>query len=88
MGRYTAANTEALGVYKRLSALAPNDSSALLRYAQAAEGAQDFKTAAAVYATFVKRYPDDPLAADARKKITQLKQQAAQQPSSVQSPTG
>jgi tetratricopeptide (TPR) repeat protein len=86
--RYTAANKDALGVYKRLSALAPNDSSALLRYAQAAEGAQDFKTAAAVYTTFVKRFPDDSLAADARKKIAQLKQRAAQQASSVQSPTG
>jgi tetratricopeptide (TPR) repeat protein len=84
--RYQAANQEALSVYKRLSAFAPNDSSALLRYAQAAEGAQDFKTAAAVYATFVKRYPADPLAADARKKITQLKQQIAQQQSSLQAP--
>lgn len=84
--RYQAANQEALGVYKRLSALAPNDSSALLRYAQAAEGAQDFKTAAAVYGTFVKRYPTDPLAADARKKIKQLKQQIAQQQSSLQAP--
>lgn len=88
VARYTAANKDALGVYKRLSALSPNDSSALLRYAQAAEGAQDFKTAAAVYATFVKRFPDDPLAADARKRIMQLKQQAAQQASSVQAPTG
>jgi hypothetical protein len=84
--RYTAANKEALGVYKRLSALAPDDSSALLRYAQAAEGAQDFKVAAAVYATFLERFPDDPLAADARKKITQLKQQIAQQQSSLQVP--
>lgn len=87
-GRYQSANKEALGVYKRLSALAPNDSSALLRYAQAAEAAQDVKTAVSVYTTFVKRFPDDQLAGDARKKIKQLKQQLARQQANAQLPTG
>jgi tetratricopeptide (TPR) repeat protein len=85
VSRFQAANREALGVYKRLAALSPNDSSALLRYAQAAEASNNLKAAIAVYTTFVKRFPDDQLASDARKKIRELKQQQA---SSIELPTG
>src|SRR4029453_2014233 len=75
LGRYQAANKDVLDVYKQLAALDPNEPGALLRYAQAAKAAADIKTAVALYTRFVKRFSDDPLAADARKKIKELKKQ-------------
>ena len=86
LGRFQAANTDALSVYKRLSALSPDEPSALFTYARAAEGAQQFKAAVAAYQQFIKRFPDDSLVTDARTKIKELKKQAAQQESSVQVP--
>ena len=80
VGRYQSANREALGVYKTLSELSPDDSSALIRYAQAAEASGDLKTAVGAYGQFVKRFPTDPLVVDARQKIEELKKaQVAQQ---------
>jgi tetratricopeptide (TPR) repeat protein len=80
VGRYQTANREALGVYKQLSTLAPEDSGALLRWAQAAEGAGDVDTALTVYKRFVNRFPTDPLVVDARQKIKELEaQKTAQQ---------
>ena len=84
VGRYQAANTGALGVYKQLSDLEPNEPTALLRYAQAAEGAGEVKRAIAVYGLFVKRFPDDALVSDAKQKIAELRKQLAKQASSVQ----
>ena len=86
--RYTAANKEALGVYKRLVALQPDEPTALFQYAQVAEAAGELKTAISAYASFAKRFPQDSFASDVRTKIKQLKQQVAQQASSVQAPTG
>ena len=74
-GRYQAANREAIGVYKKLSQLSPQDSSALIRYAQAAEAAGELSTAISVYQRFVKRFPTDPLVVDARQKVKELKSQ-------------
>ena len=76
VGRYQSANREALGVYKKLSALSPADSAAAFRYAQAAEGAGETATALAAYRAFVKRFPTDPLVVDTRQKIKELEQQA------------
>ncbi|HEU0303122.1 MAG TPA: hypothetical protein VFR32_00940 [Gaiellaceae bacterium] len=75
VGRYQAANRQALGVYKKLSTLSPDDSAAALRYAQAAEGAGELATALAAYRAFVKRFPTDPLVVDARQKIRELERQ-------------
>jgi tetratricopeptide (TPR) repeat protein len=80
VAEYQTANRDALDVYKQLSALAPEDSSALIRWAQAAEGAGDIAAALKVYKTFVKRFPTDALVVDARQKIKDLEaQQTAQQ---------
>jgi thioredoxin-like negative regulator of GroEL len=73
--RYQTANRQALGVYKKLSSLSPDDSAAALRYAQAAEGAGEVATALAAYKAFVKRFPTDPLVVDARQKIKELEKQ-------------
>jgi hypothetical protein len=80
VGRYQAANRESIEVYRKLSAAAPEDPSALVRYAQSAERAGEIKTALTVYRQFVKRFPTDALVADVRLKITELgTQQIAQQ---------
>ena len=80
VAKYQTANRDALDVYRQLSALAPEDSSALIRWAQAAEGSGEFAAAIKVYKTFVKRFPTDPLVVDARQKIKDLEaQQIAQQ---------
>lgn len=80
LGRYQAANRESIEVYKKLSAAAPEDPSALIRYAQSAERAGEVTTALTVYGQFVKRFPTDALVADVRLKIKDLKaQQITQQ---------
>jgi tetratricopeptide (TPR) repeat protein len=86
LGRYQAANNDVLDVYRRLAAAAPNEPSALARYAQAAVEAQQFKVALAAYQQFIKRFPDDSLVRDARVRNTELKQQIAQQEASVDLP--
>lgn len=83
LARYQAANKQALVVLKNLAKLSPNDSSALLRYAQAAEGANQPKVALAAYRQFVKQFPDDALVPDARARIRALEKQA----SAIQIPT-
>ena len=87
LARFQAANRDALGVYKRLSALSPDEPSALLRYAQAAEGAQQLNVAVAAYQQFIRRFPDDSLVADARTRIKDLKQQIVQQALTSQLPS-
>jgi tetratricopeptide (TPR) repeat protein len=80
LGRYQAANRESIEVYKKLSAAAPEDPSALIRYAQSAERAGEIATALTVYGQFAKRFPTDALVADVRLKIKELKaQQITQQ---------
>ncbi len=86
LARYQAANKDVLDVYRRLSTSSPNEPSALIRYAQAAESAQEFKVALAAYQQFIKRFPDDSLVRDARVRITELKKQIAQQGASIDLP--
>ena len=78
LGRYQSANKEALGVYKKLSDFNPREPTALLRYAQAAEGANDLKQALAVYTLFLRRFPNDALIGDAKKKVAELRKQSKQ----------
>lgn len=79
LARFQTANGDALDVYKKLATLSPEDSSALIRWAQAAESAGQPAQALKVYRTFIKRFPTDPLVVDARQKIKDLKKQVAQQ---------
>lgn len=86
VGRYQSANKEAISVYKQLSDLDPADSTALLNYAQVAADAGELKTAIAAYGAFIKRFPDDNLTRDAKKRIAELKQQQALQGAGVDLP--
>lgn len=83
VGRYQAANREAIGVYRQLSDLDPNEPTALLNYAQVAADAGELKTAIAAYTTFTRRFPDDNLVGDAKKRIGELKQQQALQAANI-----
>ena len=78
-----AANKEALGVLKKLAKLSPNDSSALLRYAQAAEGAGPAEGGARRVPAVRQAFPDDTLVPDAKARIRALEKQA----SAIQIPT-
>ena len=81
VGRYQAANREALGVYKQLSALSPEDSGAASALGPGSGGSRRRSIRrSTVYKRFVNRFPTDPLVVDARQKIKELKaQKIAQQ---------
>ena len=69
-----AASAEAVGAYKRIAALQPNDPNVQLELAQAAQSAGDTATAIAAYTTFLKLAPDDPSAPIVKAQLKQLKQ--------------
>jgi tetratricopeptide (TPR) repeat protein len=58
--------------YKRLSAAAPAEPSYLLQYARYAQALSDTAAATAAYQKFVKRFPDDPNLAYAKKQLKAL----------------
>jgi tetratricopeptide (TPR) repeat protein len=69
-----AASAEAVGAYKKIAALQPNDPNVQLELAQAAQSAGDTATAIAAYTTFLKLAPDDPSAPIVKTQLKQLKQ--------------
>lgn len=83
VNRYTAANGDALGVYQKLAKLDPSDPTIQFQYAEAAQNSQQFQVAIQAYQTFLKRFPEDQFASDARTRIKQLKKELANQRSSV-----
>jgi tetratricopeptide (TPR) repeat protein len=58
--------------YKRLSAADPAEPSYLLQYARYAQALSDSAAATAAYQKFVKRFPDDPNIAYAKKQLKAL----------------
>ena len=69
-----AASAQAVGAYKKIAALQPNDPNVQLELAQAAQSAGDTATAIAAYTTFLKLAPDDPSAPIVKTQLKQLKQ--------------
>lgn len=65
----------ALDVYRRIARLSPDEPSAQLQVAIAAEQAGQPETALAAYETFVARFPDDPSVATAKQRIKELKKE-------------
>jgi len=86
LGRYRTANKDSLTVYKQLTALSPNEPSGLLRYAQAAADAGEYRVSLTAYQQFVKRFPTDSLVRDAKQRIAALKKQIAQSGNSISVP--
>jgi cytochrome c-type biogenesis protein CcmH/NrfG len=70
--RLTAVETEAEAAYKKLARLDPNDASTQVQLGQAAQAANDTKTAIAAYRRFLKLAPTDPLAPQVRSVLKQL----------------
>jgi Flp pilus assembly protein TadD len=74
---YQGAQKNAEGVYQKLAKLNPNDATTQVQLGQAAQSAGDTKTAIAAYNAFLKLAPTDPLAAQVKQALKQLKLQAA-----------
>ena len=82
VGQYQTANRDALDVYRQLSALSPEDSSALIRWAQAAEGAGEIDDRADGLRALREALPDRPARRrrtpeDQGPQVQQIAQQAA-----------
>jgi tetratricopeptide (TPR) repeat protein len=73
--KLTSAYSAAVAAYQDVAHASPNDPSVQFALAQAAEQAQDTKTATAAYKRFLKLAPEDPVAPAIRKRLKQLQQQ-------------
>jgi len=71
------ATTEAVGSYKKMAKLQPNDPNLQLELAQAAQQGGDTPTAIAAYTKFLKLAPDDPSASIVKAQLKQLKQSSS-----------
>lgn len=80
---YQAAQQNAEATYKKLVELNPSDATTQIQLGQAAQAAQDPKTAIAAFETFLKLAPTDPLAAQVKSAIKSLKAQLAPSTSST-----
>jgi cytochrome c-type biogenesis protein CcmH/NrfG len=74
---YQSAQQNAESAYRRLVALQPNDATTQVQLGQAAQAANDTKTAIAAYVAFLKLAPTDPLAPQVRKVLKTLRKSAA-----------
>ena len=69
---FSSTESQAESAYKRLVKLTPTDASAQIQLGQAAQAANDTKTAITAYKTFLKLAPNDPLAGQVRALLKQL----------------
>ena len=74
---YQNAQKSAEGVYKKLSALNPNDATTQIQLGQAAQAANDTAVAIAAYEKFLKLAPADPLAPQVKQVLKSLAGTAA-----------
>ncbi len=72
---FQTAQKNAEGVYQKLVALNPSDATTQIQLGQAAQAANDSKTAIAAYSAFLKLAPTDPLAPQVKQALKQLKLQ-------------
>jgi hypothetical protein len=79
-----------VGVYKRIAALTPKDSTAFLGAPEAAGKDGDVALQISLYKEFLQKFPTDPLVPDIKKQITTLQKQQAsgQTTSGSTTPTG
>lgn len=78
---------EHVGVYKRIAALQPADSSAFLAAADAAGKDGDTALQISLYQRFLTKYPGDPLTPDIKRQIKALQKQLASGQTSAQTTT-
>ena len=72
---------EHVGLYQKIAAKSPNDSTAALAPAQTAEQDQAYGLAIQIYRKFLTKFQGDPLVPEVKAKITSLQKQIAQQQS-------
>ena len=81
-----------VGVYQRIAALTPGDSSVFLAAADAAGKDGDTALQISLYKKFLTKFPGDPLTPDIKRQITNLQKQLAsgqtQTSASTPTPTG
>ena len=75
-------------MYQEIAKVTPNESGALIDVAQAANLAGQSQIELETYKSFLKKFPDDPLAPDVRRQIKQLQKSLASTDASGQSKTG
>jgi tetratricopeptide (TPR) repeat protein len=80
---YQTAQQNAEGVYQRLVKLSPNDATTQIQLGQAAQAANDTKTAIAAFEKFLKLAPTDPLAPRVKQALKTLKATPATAPSTA-----
>jgi tetratricopeptide (TPR) repeat protein len=85
---YLSTVQESLGVYQKIAKLTPDEPSALINVAQTAQLAGESQTELTAYKSFLKRFPDDPLAPDVRRQVKQLEKTVKSAGQAGQSPTG
>jgi Flp pilus assembly protein TadD len=74
---YQQAQKNAETTYQKLATLAPSDATIQIQLGQAAQSANDTATAIAAYEKFLKLAPTDPLAAQVKQALKQLRPAAA-----------
>jgi tetratricopeptide (TPR) repeat protein len=67
-----SAQSNAEGIYKKLAALAPTDATVQVQLGQAAQAANDSKSAIAAYKRFLQLAPTDPLAPQVKRVLKSL----------------
>jgi tetratricopeptide (TPR) repeat protein len=80
---FQGAQTKAEDVYKRLVKLNPSDATTEIQLGQAAQAANDTKTAIAAFEKFLKLAPTDPLAPQVKQALKSLKATAAVTPATT-----
>ena len=73
---FQGAQKNAEGVYQKLAKLNPSDATTQIQLGQAAQSANDTKVAIAAFNAFLKLAPTDPLAAQVKQALAQLKLQS------------
>jgi len=80
---YQTAQIGAMSAYRQLVALTPDDANAQLQLGQAAQAANASQVAITAYEKFLKLAPHDPLAAQVKSQLTNLRSQLAAQSAAV-----
>jgi cytochrome c-type biogenesis protein CcmH/NrfG len=76
VGQYQSTLQQLVGVYQKIAKATPDDSGALINVGRAAGAAGETGAAVAAFKTFLKKFPDDPLAPDVRNQLKQLQTSA------------
>jgi tetratricopeptide (TPR) repeat protein len=72
VGQYQTTLQQLTAVYQKIAKLTPDDSGALINVGRAAGAAGETAVAVSAFKSFLKKFPDDPLAPDVRAQLKQL----------------